>query len=185
MKTAAIVSAAVLAAGGGLPQAASAQPVGGPSVDVRDAAARMVVIPEARGDVDVRIAGGDPSPAAAAGAPRGRAHRGRGRARAAHHGLFGDRLRLERRSQALEPVGQRARPGPDRTLRDLPVITVRTPLRAGVGASGAVWGEVGPSETLHLAHSGCGDWTVAPVRGGFDVASQGVGRHARRARPER
>lgn len=174
MKTAAIVSAALLAAAGGLPQAASAQPAGGPSVDVRDAAARMVVIPEARGDVEVRIVGGDPRlpplqvrREGARIVVEGGLQRRITGCSESDFGWNGDRKRWGQ-SVTVRDVGRI-------TLRDLPVITVRTPLDAGVGAGGAVWGEVGPSEALHLAHAGCGDWTVASVRRALDLSSQGSG----------
>ena len=156
-------AACALAAGG-----ACAAP-GGPSVDVRDAAARMVVIPEARSDVDVQIAGGD----ARLPRPQVRIEQGRvivdgGLAhRIASCRSEGRGASLRRRVD-VRGIGTVA-------YEQLPVITARVPLRAAVGVSGAVWGEVGPTEQLQLAHAGCGDWTVAPVRGALDLATTGSG----------
>ena len=170
MKTV-VASATVLAAFAAAASTACAQPPGRePAVEVRDAAARVVVIPEARGDVDVRIAGGDrrlpPLQARREGARivvDGGLARRIGNCSSTRLGATGGDQAVDVRG-----LGRLA-------LRDLPVITVRTPMQANVGAGGAVWGEVGATDQLHLAHSGCGDWTVAPVRGEFDLSAQGSG----------
>ena len=150
---------------------AQAQPRGGPSVDLYDAAARMVVIPEARRDVDVRITPGDArlpplNPRIDGGRVRidgGLAHRIRG------CGTYGAGWgRGAEPRVRIEGLGEIPRSA-------LPVVTVRVPLQAAVSASGAVWGEAGPSDTLDLAHGGCGDWTVAPVRGRFSLSVVGSG----------
>lgn len=169
----AIVSAAMFAAAVALP--AAAQPPGRePSVDVRDAVARMVVIPEARGDVSVQVSGGErrlpPLQVRREGdrivVAGGLEHR-IGSCSGSRFAWNGD-ARSWNQSVDVRGIGRIA-------LRDLPVITVRTPMQANVGAGGAVWGEVGPTDRLHLAHSGCGDWNVAPVRGEFDLSTQGSG----------
>lgn len=170
-----IVVPAVVVAALTVSAAAAAQPHGiETSVDVRDAVARVVVIPEARGDVDIRVAGGDPRlpplqvrrEGARIVVDGGLARR-IGGCSSTRWGWNGD-SRSWNPSVDVRGLGRIA-------LRDMPVITVRTPMQANVGADGAVWGEVGPSDQLNLAHSGCGDWTVAPVRGTFDLASRGSG----------
>lgn len=160
---AALVTCAAL---GALATSAQAQPRG-MSVDVRDAAARVVVIPEARGNIDVRIAPGDPRLPPLQPRPDGGqiVIDGGLRDRIANCQSQGvpPRRRVEVRGVGWVPYEQ------------LPVITLRVPMRAKVGVSGAVWGEVGPSDTLDLAHGGCGDWTVAPVRGELNLAVTGSG----------
>lgn len=140
-----------------------------PSVDVRNAVARMVVIPEARSDVDVQISGGD------ARLPRPQVRREGGRAivdgglahRIASCRSEGGGAGL-RRSVDVRGIGRV-------DYDQLPVITARVPMNAAVGVGGAVWGEIGPTASLNLAHAGCGDWTVAPVRGALDLATAGSG----------
>ncbi len=63
----------------------------------------------------------------------------------------------------------------DIAIGDLPVVTIRTPMDAHVGGSGAVFGEVGPTASLDLANAGCGDWRVADVRGPLSIALSGSG----------
>ena len=65
--------------------------------------------------------------------------------------------------------------GKDVALADLPIVTIRTPMDVHVGGSGAVFGEVGPSASLDLGNSGCGDWRVADVHGALAVALSGSG----------
>lgn len=153
---------------------ALAQSRGDMSIDVHDAAARVVVIPETRGDIDVRVAPGDPRLPPLQPRPDGGRIRIDGGLRnrikgceISGWGHNGDQ-RTVRASVTIEGLGKVP-------LASLPVITVRTPLNARVGASGAVWGEVGPSDTLELAHGGCGNWTVAPVRNALNLAVQGSG----------
>jgi len=58
---------------------------------------------------------------------------------------------------------------------DLPVITVHAPRAVAVSAGGAVWGDVGPTETLSLDAGGCGDWRIGAVRGKLGVHVAGSG----------
>jgi hypothetical protein len=60
-------------------------------------------------------------------------------------------------------------------VSDLPVITVHAPRAVAVSAGGAVWGDVGPTETLSLDAGGCGDWRIAAVRGKLGVHVAGSG----------
>jgi len=60
-------------------------------------------------------------------------------------------------------------------VSDLPVITVHAPRAIAVSAGGAVWGDVGPSESLSLDAGGCGDWRIGAVRGKLGVHVAGSG----------
>ena len=152
-----------------------------PGVRVEDAAVRLVVIPEARRDVSVTVSQGP------AGLPPLRMRR-EGDVMVVEGGL---RDRIEScgviNIDMFSVFGPRRRgaaaPGQRVMVRGvglvpygrLPVITARVPLEASVAASGAVWGEVGPTQSLQLAKSGCGDFRVADVQGDFDLASNGSG----------
>ena len=142
-----------------------------PSVEVRAAAARVVVIPEARSDIALSVAPGD------ARLPRLEVRRD-GERTVVDGGL-------DRRITRCWQSGPGGRGAESRAVdvrglgrvayRDLPVVTVHVPLAAAVAASGAVWGEVGPTRALQLAYTGCGDWAVAPVREGLRVSAAGSG----------
>jgi hypothetical protein len=58
---------------------------------------------------------------------------------------------------------------------DMPQIVVHAPMNVHVGAGGAVFGTVGRAESVNLANSGCGDWTVANVTGMLHVDLSGSG----------
>lgn len=58
---------------------------------------------------------------------------------------------------------------------DLPHIIVHAPRALNVGFSGAVFGEVGASQSLEGAFSGCGETTVADVAGPLSVSLAGSG----------
>lgn len=152
----------------------------GPGVKVENAAARMVVIPEARSDVQVVVRAGDarvPMPVVRRegdqlvvdGGLRGRVgscgtvgvdmrvfHGGRGEPSPRVQRIF---------VQGIGPL----------TLDRLPLITAHVPMRASVSGGDAVFGRVGRSERLALANSGCGDWTVDDVQGDFALANSGSG----------
>ena len=160
MRTA-ILTAAVLAIGG----AASAQ-----ELEVEHAAARLVVIPEARTDVQVTVTPGR------AGLPPLQVERRRDGSVEIDGGL-------ERRIQGcsnLERGGAnqatvRVRGVGNVRAADLPVITARVPLDADVSAGGAVFGTVGRTRSLDLAVASCGDWSVANVAGALQISAAGSG----------
>jgi hypothetical protein len=60
-------------------------------------------------------------------------------------------------------------------LEDLPTITAHVPLDAKVAAGEAVFGQIGPSRSLDLGAAGCGDWSVAEVKGLAKFALSGSG----------
>ncbi len=160
--------------------AAAAPALAAPGVQVENAAARLVVIPEARSDVSVTVTRSSmdlPLPQirregdrmVVDGGLRGRIN-GCG---SVNMNIFG-----AMRHRPGEPSpGQRVniRGIGQVPVERLPVITVHVPLDASVAAADAVWGEVGPTDRLHLAKAGCGDFRVADVRGDFDLASNGSG----------
>ena len=152
-------------------------------VEVRDAVARVQVIPEARGDVSVTVSPGRKS------LPTVRVYRDGGRtvvdgglarrirgcgwsgfslgAMVFHHG-DGDRDRGEHGRATVAGIGHL---GPD----DMPLITIRMPMDAQIATDGAVFGRVGVTHSLDLAVAGCGDWTVGDVSGPLDVRVSGSG----------
>jgi hypothetical protein len=149
--------------------AAAAQP----ALHIEHAAARVIVIPEARGDVVYTIQPGH------AGLPPLQARRDGGvivldGGLEQRSGLFG-----LHRGANCQGSGDHARvriPGHgDVAFQDLPVITAHTPLNVRLTVGEAVFGEVGPSQSLDLANAGCGDWRVGDVRGPATFSLAGSG----------
>ncbi len=157
----ALTTLAVLAAAVSAASAASAAP----SVKIKDAVARVVVIPENRSDVKVEFLTTNAS------------------------------LPLEIRTEGDETVidgnlrmnkinGCNSRNGKvmvhvrgvgDVSYDNFPQIAVRVPLDARVKAGGAVFGDVGRSNSIELANAGCGDWTVANTKGELKIHQAGSG----------
>ena len=155
------VGGAVLAIGAAL-TAGVAQAA--PSVDIRHAVARVTIVPEARSDVAVFVTRTN------ARLPL-RVTRegdtvvvdgGLGWRNINCHSFFG------RPGALVWGIGNIA-------YDDMPQVVVRMPLHAAAGASGAVFGAVGPGAGLDLANSGCGDWKVADQNGPLRLSLSGSG----------
>lgn len=135
-----------------------------PSVEIKSAAARVVVIPEARQDVKVEMVTTNSSLPLT-------------------QSTFGDKIVLD--------GGLRHRIGDCRTefgriavrvrhlgvvsYDNLPQIVARVPMDAKVEVSGAVFGSVGRSDSVVLSNAGCGDWTVANTKGELRINVAGSG----------
>jgi hypothetical protein len=156
MRLLAAVAATGLAMAGGVANAAS--------VEVKDAVARVVVIPEARNDIKVEFLTTNPSLPLSIR-------------------TMGDRTivdgDLDRKIRSCHSEGGRVRVrvsgvGEVR-YDDMPQIVIRTPKDVKIGAGGAVFGAVGKSASLDLSNAGCGDWTVANVAGRMKLNQAGSG----------
>jgi hypothetical protein len=154
-----MILATAVAAALGAASAASAA-----SVEVKDAVARVTVIPENRPDIKVEFLSSNPrlplqirsfaGKTIVDGDLGRRIHGCRGR---------NDNVRVEVRG-----VGEIA-------WRDMPQVVIRTPRDAKVEAGGAVFGSVGRAASVELGNAGCGDWTVANVEGLLHVSQAGSG----------
>jgi hypothetical protein len=135
-----------------------------PGVEIHNAVARVTIIPEARSDVAVSVTRTNP----------------RLPLRIARDG---DTVRVDgdlgwRNINCHTLLGHPAASAwgmGSVSYEDMPQIVVRTPLHSRVGASGAVFGSVGPGAGLDLANSGCGDWTVADQNGPLGLRLSGSG----------
>ena len=138
--------------------------VAGPAIEIRDAAVRVTVIPEARQDVKVQLV---TTNAALPLTVRSELDHVivDGRLR---HRMGGCRTMFGKTVVHVRGVGQVP-------LDNLPQIVVRTPMDVHVGASSAVFGNVGRSDSLVLSNAGCGDWTVANVKGRLEINDAGSG----------
>jgi hypothetical protein len=135
-----------------------------PSVEVKDAVARVTVIPEARSDIKVEMLTTNP------GLPIEVRSMGD---RVIVDGRLGHRIRSCHTDNG-KPKVHVADLG-EIAWADMPQIVIRTPRDVNVGAGGAVYGSVGKSDTLDLSNAGCGDWVVANVTGKMKLNVAGSG----------
>ncbi len=153
-----IALSALAAAFGGAASAA-------PSVEIKDAVARVVVIPEDRADVRVEFLTTNRAlPLTVTKV---------GERTIVDGNLRYSKIRncLSRNGQVSVDVTGVGRVG----WADMPQIVVHTPRAVTVSAGGAVFGSVGRSDSLSFANAGCGDWTVGNVRGALSARQAGSG----------
>jgi hypothetical protein len=157
----ALISLAAGAAVLGLAGAAAAEP----SVKIKDAVARVTIIPEARNDVKVEFLttnGRLPLEVRKVGGQT----------------IIDGDLRLKRIQSCSgrgDGASVKVRDLGEVRWQDIPQIAIRVPMNVSVGASGAVYGSVGRSDRVELANAGCGDWTVANTRGKLEISLAGSG----------
>jgi hypothetical protein len=151
-----VLAAATALSGAGAANAAS--------VEVKDAVARVTVIPENRTDVKVEFIATNPKLPMQLRSLGGRTI------------VDG---RLDRRIRECHGSGERAsvhvRGVGEVGWNEMPQIVIRTPRDVDVDAGGAVWGMVGRSASLNLGNAGCGDWTVGNVEGRMRISQAGSG----------
>lgn len=156
LTTLAVLAAAVSAAGAA--QAA-------PSIKIKDAVARVVVIPENRSDVKVEFITTNASLPLTV------------RQNGDETVVDGD-LRMNRINGCNGRNGKvwvKVRGVGEVSYDNFPQIAVRVPMDAKVKAGGAVFGDVGRSNSIDLANAGCGDWTVANTKGEMKISQAGSG----------
>jgi hypothetical protein len=156
MRLPVILLAAGLSAAAGVANAAS--------VEIKDAVARVTVVPENRSDIKVEFLSNNPRLPLEVRSFGGRT---------IVDGKLGHRIRNCR--GAGDRVSVEVRGVGDVGYRDLPQVVIRTPRDARVEAGGAVFGSVGRSASLELGNAGCGDWTVANVEGRMRLSQAGSG----------
>jgi len=150
------LTAAALAAGG----SASAAP----TLELRHAAVRVVVIPEQRSDVAVTVLSTNPR-------------------LPLYISRIGDRVIVDGRLLYLmtrcRGEGDKLRLGifgkGDFGAADLPRIVVKTPLDVVVDSDALTVGSIGRASSVHLRHGGCGTWTVANVEHELSLRNAGSG----------
>jgi len=139
------------------------------SIEIKDAVARVTVIPEARSDVAVSIVKNDAHhPLQVSTGPDGRTIVDGGYRNGLFGGITGCNSFGGRPVVHVRGVGAIG-------YDDMAQVVVHVPMDAKVAGGGAVFGTVGRSSSLELASAGCGDWTVADVGGRFALSSSGSG----------
>ncbi len=132
-------------------------------LDIRNAALRVVVIPEARSDVSVTVVKTNSRlPFKLSTGLSGQTVVDGG----VWFAPFGQAIWCDAIGVHVWGVGHVAN-------ADLPQILVRMPLNARVSAGGGVFGAVSRADQLDLSVSGCGDWTVGNVRDRLAIRNSG------------
>lgn len=147
-------------------------------VEIRDAVARVVVIPEARSDVAVQISGGGALPAirqerTGSGKVvldgglkrkiRGCGWYGGSGGGAVNPATPPDNLKVE-----VDGKGKVK-------LAEAPLVILRVPSDVRLSASGAVFGSIARSESVELTAAGCGDWLLANTADRLELSVAGSG----------
>lgn len=161
---------------------AFAAPAWAHEVEIHNAVARVIVIPEDRTDVGVEITQGS------SGLPQLQLdHRGGkvridgGLGRSRGFGLNNTAIRNCRAGpadarQPGEGASVEVRSLGRVRLEDAPLIVLRTPRSVDVSGDGAVFGAIGRgARSVDLGNAGCGTWTVANVSGSVDLSVGGSG----------
>ncbi len=143
---------------------AAAAPFGAPAAEIRSAVAKVIVSPERRNDIEVEVVRANPRLPLRVWRFAGHTY---------VDGGLGPRLR-ECGLRGGQPHAFVAGVG-DVSGEAIPQLVIHTPMDARIAASGAVWGQVGRTDSLDFSNGGCGDWQLANVRGKLKVKQAGSG----------
>lgn len=158
MRTAIALAAAAIGLG------AAGAAAAGPSVEIRDAVARVTIVPEDRPDVKVEMLSTNPSlPLEVRTSGSTTVISGN-----LAHRINDCHGRGEHPSAWVRGVGE---------IRydNMPQIVIHTPKAVVVDSNGAIYGAVGRAGSLDMANSGCSGWTVADVSGEAALRESGAG----------
>lgn len=136
-----------------------------PEVVIKNAVARVTVVPQDRADVSVVIRTHDPRLVLTV--------EKKGDRTIVDGDLKWNKIRncrgtAETASADVKDMGTIA-------YKDMPEVIVYTPRNVDIGTSGAVWGYIGRANSVSFSNAGCGDWTIANVAGQLDVSQAGSG----------
>ena len=148
----------------------------GPQVELRDMVARVVVTPEDRSDVDIRVRYGKAKVPTLMVSHRGNVTVLNGHLNApVSTSLFNFRININDLSSNAD-AGSVFIAGMGKVdIADLPLVYIRVPNNAVVKDSSDSYGHINPSQSLDLIMNGGGDWSVDPVSGPLNVINSGSG----------
>ncbi len=148
----------------------------GVQIELRDLVARVVVTPEERSDIDIRVRYGKAKvPTLMV------SHRGNTTVLNGH--VTGEARTMNFRFQINMDDGDESTStgtvyisGMGKmNIADLPLVYIRVPMNAVVKDSAYSFGRIGTSKSLSLIMNGSGEWGVDPVTGPLNVISSGSG----------
>jgi len=133
-------------------------------VEIRDAVARVTVVPQDRSDIKVEIVRAHPELPLTVTVSGDRTL------------IDGD---LERKIRDCNGMGENARVrvrGVGKvSYAEMPQVVIYTPRDVKLAANGALAGAIGRSASLELRNSGCANWTIADVAGEAELHQSGAG----------
>lgn len=130
-------------------------------VELKNVAARVVVTPENRTDVDLKVVYGAAKVPVIMVHSEGNTFVADGKLKMRNVNCKADGVNIS----GLGTVAQ----------ADLPVIYVKVPMDAKISAGGATYGQLGASKTLEFSEGGCGNWTIGNVAGKGEINIGGSG----------
>lgn len=130
-------------------------------VELKNMAARVVVLPENRADVDLKVVYGKARVPVIMVSTKGDTLVADGKLKNRH-------LNCKAGGVDIGGLGMVA-------SADLPTVYIKVPMDARVSAGGATYGTVGASHSLEFSEGGCGNWQLASVSGGAQVNIGGSG----------
>lgn len=136
-----------------------------PSLKIKDAVVRVVIIPENRPDVKVEFLTTN------AALPLTVRQDG-------DQVVVDGDLKMNRINGCNSRNGKvsvRVRGVGEVAYDNFPQVAIRMPMNVKVQAGGAVFGDIGRSDSVELGNAGCGDWTIANTKGKLEVAQAGSG----------
>jgi len=149
----------------------------GPQLELRDMVARVVVTPEDRSDVDIRVRYGKAKVPTLMVSHRGNVTVLNGHLNdRGHDSPFNIRINIEDGDRDvtftngvvyIDGVGKVS-------VDDLPLVYIRVPNHAVVKDNSDSLGHINPSQSLDLILNGGGDWTVDPVNGPLNIICSGA-----------
>lgn len=155
------VSMAILAAAAAMTAAGAANAA---AIEVRDAVARVTVIPEDRSDVKVEFL---------------RTHDKLPLTVRTENGKTIIDGGLEKRVFHCRGIGKDPKIGVKGVgtvdADEMPHVVIRAPRQIEMTADSAITGEIGRSDSLRLSVSGCDSWTIADVAGDVELRNSGAG----------
>lgn len=134
------------------------------SVELRDAVARVTVVPQDRADIKVEIVRANPQLPLEVRVEGDRTI------------VDGDLRRKIRDCDGMDDRPRVRVRGVGRvSYEEIPQVVIYTPRSVDLSAGGAVQGAIGRSASLRLRNSGCSAWTVADVSGEAQIHQSGAG----------
>ncbi len=167
-----LVSALALAAGGAHAEMNLAGD--GPEIELRDLVARVVVTPENRSDIDVRVRYGKAKVPVLMVSHRGNVTVLDGHLSSLQHGLHFN-INFSDGDEGVDHGRVFITGLGDVDIADLPMVFVRVPMNAAVKDSAYTFGTVAASNSLNFILNGSGDWNIAAVNGPLNIIDSGSG----------
>lgn len=149
----------------------------GPQIELRDMVARVVVTPEDRGDIDIRVRYGSVKVPTLMVSHRGSTTVLNGHLSSGRQPNFSFRINVNDGDQVSAQGGKVRIAGIGLVnVSDLPLVFVRVPANAVVKDSAYSFGRVAPSRSLDFIMNGGGEWAIEPVTGPLNIINSGQGR---------